>query len=135
MGKVTSDKADRKKTTPGQEQQEKIKMFSRIKVTIANVRGINAFGKRQQLAKQWEEDKVDIAMLSETQKTLGEWNKACNGSTTPAFLALASAQNRGKRQKRKGKRKARQLGKITGKRKTRWIRSQRQKQKKTTTNP
>ena len=83
-------------------------MFSRIKVVIvANVRGINALGKRQQLATQWEEDKVDIVMLTEMQKTHEEWNKVCNGETMPASTAPALAQ-KGKHKKRKEKTKSRQ---------------------------
>ena len=54
-----------------EEQATKIKMHTKIQFTACNVRGINALGKRQELARQWAKNDIDIAMLSETQNNTG----------------------------------------------------------------
>ena len=43
-------------------------MHEKIQFIACNVRGMNTLGKRQELAEQWERDKIDVAMISETKK-------------------------------------------------------------------
>ena len=43
-------------------------MFENLHAITANIRGINCCGKRQILATKWGKEKVDTALLSETQK-------------------------------------------------------------------
>ena len=53
----------------------KIKKHEIIQFIACNVRGINTLGKRQELARQWENDKVDVIIISETQKNTGGMEK------------------------------------------------------------
>ena len=50
---------------------DNIKMHTKIQCAACNVRGMNTLGKRRELADQCEKDKIDVAMLSETQKNAG----------------------------------------------------------------
>jgi hypothetical protein len=50
---------------------QKIPMHQCIKVSVNNERNMNAIAKRQQLAKQWEEEQIDLAMMGETNKNTG----------------------------------------------------------------
>jgi hypothetical protein len=45
--------------------------MKKINISINNETGINTLTGRQQLAKSWEEEKIDIALMSETQKISG----------------------------------------------------------------
>ena len=44
---------------------KKIQMHQSINTVTTHVRCINTLGKRQDLAQQWEKDKIHVAMLSE----------------------------------------------------------------------
>ena len=46
-------------------------MHEQLQFIACNVRGINTLGKRQELARQWETDKVYAAMTGEKQKNIG----------------------------------------------------------------
>ncbi len=50
-------------------------MHETIRAITANIRGINASGKRQILSTKWEKEGIDIAMLSEVQKNTGGTEK------------------------------------------------------------
>jgi len=50
-------------------------MHENIKAITANIRGINASGKRQIPSTKWEKEGVDIALLSEVQKNTGGMEK------------------------------------------------------------
>ena len=50
---------------------DKIKMHTKLNLCINNERGINTIAKRQQLAAEWEQEKIDIAIMAETQKNTG----------------------------------------------------------------
>ena len=50
-------------------------MFTNFHAITANIRGINSCGKRQILAAKWEKEKVDAALLTETQKNTGGQEK------------------------------------------------------------
>ena len=54
---------------------QKMHMHENIKAITANIRGINASGKRQILSAKWEKEGVDIALLSEVQKNTGGMEK------------------------------------------------------------
>ena len=53
----------------------KLHMHENLQAITANIRGINACGKRQTLADKWEREGVDIAMLTEVQKNTGGMEK------------------------------------------------------------
>ena len=42
-----------------------------INTVTANIHCINTLGKRQELAKQWEQDKVHVALINETKRNIG----------------------------------------------------------------
>ena len=67
--------------------QRKLHMFENFKALAANIRGINACGKRQILSAKWEREGIDAALLSEVQKTQGEWKKKDSGGSTRCFIA------------------------------------------------
>ena len=50
---------------------QKIPMHHCIKISVNNERNMNAIAKRQQLANQWEEERIDLAMMGETNKNTG----------------------------------------------------------------
>ena len=50
-------------------------MHENLKAITANIRGINACGKRQILSAKWEKEGIDIALLSEVQKNTGGMEK------------------------------------------------------------
>ena len=64
-------------------------MFENFKALTANIRGINACGKRQNLSAKLEKEGIDAALLSEVQKTQGAWRKKDNGENTQCFIAQA----------------------------------------------
>ena len=55
--------------------QRKLHMFENSKALTANIRGINACGKRQILSAKWEKEGIDAALLSEVQKNTGGMEK------------------------------------------------------------
>ena len=55
--------------------QRKLHMFENLNAITANIRGINACGKRQILSAKWEKEGIDIALLSEVQKNTGGMEK------------------------------------------------------------
>ena len=56
----------------GQVQRtQKVNVFTKLNTVVANVRGIKSLGARQQLAKQWEKYKVEVALLREMQRNTG----------------------------------------------------------------
>ena len=55
--------------------QRKLHMFENLNAITANIRGINACGKRQILSGKWEKEGIDIALLSEVQKNTGGMEK------------------------------------------------------------
>ena len=55
--------------------QRKLHMFQNFKTITANIRGINACGKRQILSAKWEKEGIDVALLSEVQKNTGGMEK------------------------------------------------------------
>ena len=65
----------------------KIKMHTNIQSMACNIRGRNTLGKRQELAEQWEKDKIDVAMLSERQKNAGGIEK---GGTWGKYVCFFS---------------------------------------------
>ena len=52
-------------------EESRISMHKKIMLTLCNERNINAIAKRQQLAQQWEAEKIDVALMSETNKNTG----------------------------------------------------------------
>ena len=46
-------------------------MHQKLHIYVNNERCINSIAKRQQLAHHWEAEKVDLAMMGETQKNTG----------------------------------------------------------------
>ena len=50
-------------------------MHKQINTVTMTVRCINSVGKRQELAKQWEKDKLHSALLGETQRNIGGMEK------------------------------------------------------------
>jgi murein L,D-transpeptidase YafK len=46
-------------------------MHTALNISTNNERGINTLTKRQQLAYSWDKEKIDIAMMAETQKNTG----------------------------------------------------------------
>ena len=67
---ITKDKGRTKKTGT-----RKLPMYENMHAITANIRGINSCGKRQILAAKWEREKIDIALLTETQKNTGGMEK------------------------------------------------------------
>ena len=55
--------------------ERRLQMHENLKAITANIRGINACGKRQTLADKWEREGVDIALLTEVQKNTGGMEK------------------------------------------------------------
>jgi hypothetical protein len=68
--KNSEDNKDRRKDDKT-EKGDRIGMHKTIKLTVNNERGINAIAKRQQLARQWEEEEIDVALMGETNKNTG----------------------------------------------------------------
>ena len=60
-------------------------MLEKMQFIACNVKGINTLGKRQEFAEQWERDKIDVAMISETQKQQEAWRKEEVGANTHVF--------------------------------------------------
>ena len=54
-----------------QKGDSKVPMHQKFNIYINNERCINSIAKRQQLAKHWEAEKMDITMMGETQKNTG----------------------------------------------------------------
>ena len=86
-------------------------MRESMQFIACNVRGTNALGKRLESAEQWGRDKIDVAMISETQKTQEAWRKEDLGASMHAFTAQGHAR------KRKEKSKQQLLGNNAGRRK------------------
>ena len=55
----------------GKKEGPKLPMHQKLKLYANNERGINTIAKRQQLAASWQEEKIDVAMMGETQKNTG----------------------------------------------------------------
>ena len=55
----------------GKKEGPKLPMHQKLKIYANNERGINTIAKRQQLAASWLEEKIDVAMMGETQKNTG----------------------------------------------------------------
>ena len=70
-GDGRSEKSDNNCNERQEHQAHKVSMFTKLSTVVANIRGINSWGKRQRLAKQWERETVDMALLSETQTNTG----------------------------------------------------------------
>ena len=54
-----------------QKGDSKVPMHQKFNIYINNERCINSIAKRQQLAKHWEAEKMDVTMMGETQKNTG----------------------------------------------------------------
>ena len=59
----------------GKEEKLKTKMHERLNAITANIRGIHTSGKRQILANEWEQEGIDIALLTEVQRNIGGMEK------------------------------------------------------------
>ena len=68
---IWAKNSDRKTNEKSSKDVEKIKMHTKLRICINNERGINTIAKRQQLSKDWEQEKIDIAIMAETQKNTG----------------------------------------------------------------
>ena len=78
-------------------------MHENIKAITANIRGINASGKRQIPSTKWEKEGVDIALLSEVQKNTGGMKKKDNGENTQSSSARELTQRNAKNLNKAGK--------------------------------
>ena len=75
-GTKGSGKGGAGETSP---KRPRIGMHKKIMLTLCNERGINAISKRQQLAHQWVQDKIDVAMMNETNKNTGGMEDGISG--------------------------------------------------------
>ena len=86
-----------------------MQMHENLKAITANIRGINACGKRQILATKWEHEGIDIALLSEVQKNTGGMEKEGNwGKYTVFFSTGINPKKREELEQRREKRHAKQ---------------------------
>ena len=92
---------------------QKVSMFTKLSTVVANIRGINPLGEKQQSAKQWEQVKVDVALLNETHKIPEASNKEHSGETLCDSTAQESVQNSEKHKKTKTEAKGAAIRKLT----------------------
>ena len=70
-----------------QQRPRKITVHEKIQLIACNIRETNALSKMQGLAKQWKHDKVDVAVISETQKNTGGMESGGPWSKYACFLS------------------------------------------------
>ena len=76
--------------------ERKLHMFENLKAITANIRGINACGKRQILSAKLEKEGIDAALLSEVQKNTGGMKKEGNFGKHTGFYSTSIDPKKGK---------------------------------------
>ena len=99
------------KATAGHSQapsytQRKLHMHENIKAIPANIRGINASGKRQILSAKWEKEGIDIALLSEVQNNTGGMEKEGHWGKYTVFFSTGINPKKREELERSRERKA-----------------------------
>ena len=88
-------------------------MFENLKAITANIRGINACGKRQILSAKWEKEGIDAALLSEVQKNTGGMEKEGNWGKYKVFYSTGVDPKKREEQEQKRENKATEIIKNT----------------------
>ena len=89
--------------------QRKLHMFENLKAITANIRGINACGKRQTLSAKWEKEGIDAALLSEVQKNTGGMEKEGNWGKYTVFYSTGIDPKKREAREQKREQKATEI--------------------------